>query len=43
MAARGAGTAVGANAAFREHLQKLGWSEGTNLRIDLALGGGRAN
>jgi putative ABC transport system substrate-binding protein len=26
--------------AFREHLQKLGWSEGTNLRIDLRFGAG---
>jgi putative tryptophan/tyrosine transport system substrate-binding protein len=26
--------------AFREHLQKLGWTEGTNLRIDLRFGAG---
>jgi ABC-type uncharacterized transport system substrate-binding protein len=25
-------------AAFREHLQKLGWTEGSNLRIDLRFG-----
>jgi putative tryptophan/tyrosine transport system substrate-binding protein len=27
-------------AAFREHLQKLGWTEGSNLRIDLRFGAG---
>jgi putative ABC transport system substrate-binding protein len=27
-------------AAFREHLQKLGWMEGSNLRIDLRFGAG---
>jgi putative ABC transport system substrate-binding protein len=27
-------------AAFREHLQKLGWLEGSNVRIDLRFGAG---
>lgn len=27
-------------AAFREHLQELGWTEATNLRIDLRFGAG---
>jgi putative tryptophan/tyrosine transport system substrate-binding protein len=27
-------------AAFREHLQKFGWTEGSNLRIDLRFGAG---
>ena len=27
-------------AAFREHLQKLGWTEASNLRIDLRFGAG---
>jgi len=27
-------------AAFRDHLQKLGWREGSNLRIDLRFGAG---
>ena len=26
--------------AFREHLQKLGWTQGSNLRIDLRFGAG---
>jgi putative ABC transport system substrate-binding protein len=27
-------------AAFREHLQRLGWTEGSNLQIDLRFGAG---
>src|SRR5262245_45440749 len=26
--------------AFREHIQKLGWTEGNNLHIDLRFGAG---
>jgi putative tryptophan/tyrosine transport system substrate-binding protein len=29
-------------AAFREELQKLGWAEGRNIRIDVSLGDARA-
>jgi putative tryptophan/tyrosine transport system substrate-binding protein len=28
-------------AAFREELQKLGWAEGRNIRIDVSLGDAR--